>query len=60
MFVSAPDIKGITVAATALSVDGRVNILVHNAGHGHDCFLEDIRGEFYAAQSDMNLKGVIL
>jgi 3-oxoacyl-[acyl-carrier protein] reductase len=55
--VSAPDIKKIVAAAKALSLDSRIDILVHNAGHGDDCFLEDITEEFYITQSDINLKG---
>lgn len=45
--VSGPDIKKIIAAATTLSFDGKIDILVHNAGHGDDCFLEDITEEFY-------------
>jgi NAD(P)-dependent dehydrogenase (short-subunit alcohol dehydrogenase family) len=50
--------KKIVGAATALSLDGKIDIVVHNAGHGDDCFLEDITEEFYRTQSDINLKGV--
>ena len=45
--VSAPDIKEIVVVATALSFDIKIDILLHNAGHGDDCYLEDITEEFY-------------
>jgi 3-oxoacyl-[acyl-carrier protein] reductase len=45
--VSGTDIKKIIAAATALSLDGKIDILVHNVGRGDNCFLEDITEEFY-------------
>src|SRR5258706_15456351 len=48
--VSASDIKKLVEAAVALSASGKIDILVHNAGHGDDCFLEDITEEFYTTQ----------
>jgi 3-oxoacyl-[acyl-carrier protein] reductase len=36
---------------------GKIDMLVHNAGYGDDCFLKDITEEFYTTQSDINLKG---
>jgi hypothetical protein len=39
---------------------GKIYMVVHNAGYGGDCFLEDITEEFYTTKSDINLKGVEL
>jgi 3-oxoacyl-[acyl-carrier protein] reductase len=57
---SGPDIKKIIAAAITLSLDGKIDTLVHNAGHGDDSFLEEITEEFYTMQSDINLKGAEL
>lgn len=51
------DIQRLVKAALDISADGKIDILVHNAGHGDDCFLEDITEEFYTTQTDINLKG---
>jgi len=55
--VSGPDIKKIIAAAITLSLDGKIDMLVHNAGHRDDCFLEHITEELCTIQSDINLKG---
>ncbi|KAH9216918.1 hypothetical protein DL95DRAFT_362535 [Leptodontidium sp. 2 PMI_412] len=38
---------------SALAID----LLVHNAATGDDCFLEEMTEDFYQAQMDVNLKG---
>lgn len=43
--------------ALATSPDHRIDILVHNEGHGDDRYLVDIDEEFYRAQMGTNLKG---
>ena len=50
-------IEQIVKAATALSPSGKIDIIVHNAGHGDDRYLEDIDEKFYYTQTDINLKG---
>jgi 3-oxoacyl-[acyl-carrier protein] reductase len=49
--------KRIVEAATALSSSGKVDILVHNAGHGDDRYLEEIDEDFYTLQTNVNMKG---
>lgn len=44
-------------AALAISESGKIDILVHNAATGDDCYLEEMTEEFYEAQTDVNLKG---
>jgi 3-oxoacyl-[acyl-carrier protein] reductase len=51
------DQKKMVEAALQLSPDREINILVHNAGHGDDCYLPDITEEFYQTQTDINVKG---
>ena len=58
--VSQPDISKLVKAALELSPSGKIDIIVHNAGHGDDCFLEDITEDFYTTQTDINLKGLSL
>ncbi|KAL2075633.1 hypothetical protein VTL71DRAFT_576 [Oculimacula yallundae] len=47
------DLKKIIDAALAVSEHGKIDIFVHNAATGDDCFLEDMTEEFYQAQMDM-------
>ena len=44
-------------AALQLSTSGKLDILVHNAGDGEDCYLKDITEKFYYKQTDLNVKG---
>lgn len=53
------DLQKLVDAALTLSDVGEINILVHNAATGDDCFLEDMTEEFYQTQTDVNLKGKI-
>ncbi|OKL56889.1 hypothetical protein UA08_08019 [Talaromyces atroroseus] len=41
------------------SLDKKIDIVVHNAAFGDDCYLEDVTEEFYYKQTDTNLKGPI-
>ncbi|KAF8866704.1 NAD(P)-binding protein [Acephala macrosclerotiorum] len=51
------DLKKLTDAALEISGTGKIDILVHNAATGDDCYLEDMTEAFYQAQTDVNLKG---
>ena len=51
------DLKKLVEAALTVSESGRIDILVHNAATGDDCYMEDMTEEFYEAQTDVNLKG---
>tara|TARA_R110002060_G_scaffold7100_3_gene10828 strand:+ start:521 stop:781 length:261 start_codon:yes stop_codon:yes gene_type:complete len=51
------DLKEIIDAALAVSETGNIDLLVHNAATGDDCFLEDLTEDFYQAQTDVHLKG---
>ncbi|KAI9037556.1 putative short-chain dehydrogenase [Aspergillus affinis] len=42
--------------AVAASPSGKIDILVHNAGDGDDCYLSDITDEFFDKQMGVNLK----
>lgn len=53
------DLQKLVDAALTLSDIGKIDVLVHNAATGDDCFLEDMTEEFYQAQTDVNLKGKI-
>lgn len=44
-------------AALKLSQSGHIDILVHNAGNGDDCYLKDLTEDFYYNQTDLNIKG---
>lgn len=55
--VSTAGIDKLVQAAINLSPDGKIHILVHNAGHGDDRYLQDIDEDFYAVQTSINLKG---
>ena len=44
-------------AAVKLSPGGKIDVLVHNAGDGDDCYLKDITEAFYYKQTDLNIKG---
>jgi NAD(P)-dependent dehydrogenase (short-subunit alcohol dehydrogenase family) len=51
------DLKKIVEAALTFSESGKIDILVHNAVTGDDCYMEDMTEEFYKAQTDVTLKG---
>ena len=51
------DLQSLVTAAVELSDTGKIDILVHNAGSGDDCYLADMTEDFYESQSDINLKG---
>lgn len=51
------DLGKLVDAAIELSEGGKIDILVHNAGSGDDCYLADMTESFYESQSDINLKG---
>jgi 3-oxoacyl-[acyl-carrier protein] reductase len=52
-----PDLKKLVEAALTVSTSGNIDILVHNAATGDDCYMEDMTEEFYESQTDVNLKG---
>ena len=54
---SAADQGKLVDAAVQLSTSGKIDIIVHNAGHGDDCYLEDLTEDFYYTQTDINVKG---
>ncbi|PMD46321.1 NAD(P)-binding protein [Hyaloscypha variabilis F] len=54
------DLKKLVDAALAISENGKIDILVHNAGNGDDFYMEDMTEEFYQFQTDINLKGISL
>lgn len=49
--------KALLDGALRLSTSGKLDILVHNAGDGDDCYLKDITEDFYRKQTDLNMKG---
>lgn len=51
------DLQKLVDAAVGLSETNEIDILVHNAGNGDDCYLADMTEGFYESQSDVNLKG---
>ena len=51
------DLKKLVEAAMKLSASGKIDILVHNAATGDDCYMEAMTEDFYQAQTDANLKG---
>jgi NAD(P)-dependent dehydrogenase (short-subunit alcohol dehydrogenase family) len=51
------DLKKLAGAALAISENGKIDILVHNAGNGDDFYMEDMTEEFCQSQIDINLKG---
>jgi len=53
------DLQKLVDAALAISENGKIDIVVHNAATGDDCYLEDISEKFYEDQTDANLKGVV-
>ena len=55
--VSAEGQKTVVDAARKLSPSGQIDILVHNAGNGDDCYLKDLTEAFYYNQTDLNIKG---
>jgi 3-oxoacyl-[acyl-carrier protein] reductase len=52
------DLKKLVEAALILSENGSIDILVHNAATGDDCYMEDMTEGFYESQTDVNLKGL--
>ena len=44
-------------AGLSLSESKAINILVHNAGNGDDCYLPDVTEDFYEMQTGLNIKG---
>lgn len=56
--VATEDQKKLVEAALELSGNRTINILVHNAGNGDDCFLPDVTEDFYEMQTDLNVKGM--
>jgi 3-oxoacyl-[acyl-carrier protein] reductase len=50
-------LRKLVEAALALSASGKIDILVHNAAAGDDCYIENMTEEFYESQTDVNLKG---
>ncbi|KAF1976472.1 putative short-chain dehydrogenase [Bimuria novae-zelandiae CBS 107.79] len=46
----------IVQAALDLSKEGKINIIVHNAGNADDCYLPDVTEDFYEMQTDLNVK----
>jgi 3-oxoacyl-[acyl-carrier protein] reductase len=54
----AEDQKKLVEVALELSGNNAVNILVHNAGNGDDCYLPDVTEDFYKMQTDINVKGM--
>jgi len=53
------DLKKLVDGAISISENGKIDILVHNAATGDDCFLEDLTEQFYQKQTNINLKGDI-
>ena len=53
------DLKKLVDGAISISENGKIDILVHNAATGDDCFLEDLTEQFFQKQTDVNLKGDI-
>lgn len=51
------DLQRLVDAALAISDTKKIDILVHNAATGDDCYMEEMTEEFYEAQTDVNLKG---
>lgn len=54
---SSEGIKKLIQAAVSLSEHRKIDILVHNAGHGDDAYLQDVTEDFYTMQTDINIKG---
>lgn len=54
-----PDLKKLVEAALTVSESGKIDILVHNAATGDDCYMEDMTEEFYESQTNVNLKGQV-
>ncbi|TVY91954.1 3-oxoacyl-[acyl-carrier-protein] reductase [Lachnellula willkommii] len=53
------DLQKLVDAALVISENGKIDILVHNAATGDDCYLEDMTERFYEDQTDANLKGCL-
>lgn len=51
------DLEKLVEAALTLSESEKIDIVIHNAATGDDCYMEDMTEEFYEAQTDVNLKG---
>ena len=57
--VSAEGQQIVIDAALKLSISNKIDILVHNAGNGDDCYLKDLTEGFYYNQTDLNIKGMV-
>lgn len=55
---SATDRQRLIDAAVEASPNKSIDILVHNAGNGDDCYLKDISEEFFQTLVNVNLKGM--
>lgn len=55
---SATDRQTLIDAAVEASPNKTIDILVHNAGNGDDCYLKDISEEFFETLVNVNLKGM--
>lgn len=55
--VTAEGQQTVIDAARKLNPNGNIDVLVHNAGNGDDCYLKDLTEEFYYNQTDLNIKG---
>ncbi|KAF2491705.1 NAD(P)-binding protein [Lophium mytilinum] len=53
------DLQKLVDAALSISENKKIDILIHNAGSGDDCYLADMTEDFYKKQSDINLKAPI-
>ncbi|KAK6837546.1 hypothetical protein RU639_001636 [Aspergillus parasiticus] len=56
---SATDRQTLIDAAVEASPNKSIDILVHNAGNGDDCYLKDISEEFFETLVNVNLKAPV-
>jgi len=54
------DLQKLVDGALSISENGKIDILVHNAATGDDCYLADMTEKFYENQTNANLKGQIV
>lgn len=54
---SADARRALTDTAVKNSATSQIDILIHNAGNGDDCYLNDITEGFFDQQASVNLKG---
>ena len=52
------ELNKLVEAALSISEAGKIDILIHSAATGDDCYMEDMTEEFYQSQTDVNLKGL--